>query len=164
MRILTLLLILTSCNKECYNINNHYTWHPITLSNQVFGTLTINCVSTHNQINKGIGITAQFFNPQVNKVQIGWMGQSDSVRLYAYYYINSVRDSAYLYSAAYGHEIECQVSISRDSYFMRVDGHVWVKYLDSPIAKNKFKPVLLYPYYGGEESAPEECEVCLTVN
>ena len=100
-------------------------------------------------INKLFGV-GYFPHHQRNSVRIGWNyhPETDKIRLYAYWYINGVRDWLYMDSVNIGEYVYLSIYINRGTHLIDIKEKTFVI-----VSKGSFG-YLLGPYFGGNQTAP----------
>jgi hypothetical protein len=107
-------------------------------------------------INKLMGFT-EGSDPHLNSARIGWSFNNNALRLYAYVYNNGERISEEICSAPLNEEIDCFISIAADKYIFNVnDSQVHLSRINNSSTANGY---LLYPYFGGDETAPADISI-----
>lgn len=103
-------------------------------------------------INKLWGFS-EGFNHQYNSARIGWAYNEGALRLYAYVYNRGVRASQEITTVTIGTEIPCSISLSGNSYIFKVNNVVvTLPRANSTATASGYQ---LYPYFGGDEVAPQ---------
>lgn len=111
-------------------------------------------VNSYNQldINKLYGFSDNNSTHQQFSARFGWRWSDNALRLFGYVYNNGVRDSKELGIVAIGAEINCSIKVNPKSYVFSLNGKI-----DSlPRTSTTVKAIgyKLYPYFGGDETAP----------
>lgn len=164
--ILISLFLLSSCEKQkslskCYEIEKHYSKHlPKFTKGILNGFFYSECHFNDNQINKICGVS-NYANPQKESLRIGYLSKGDSLRIYAYYYINSKRDSFYMETRPTKEEIYFFLKLTDSKMVLQTDGNLFIKEFEK--TKNKKNKNLLFPYYGGENKVSKSCKICLNL-
>lgn len=102
--------------------------------------------------NKLIGI-ADGFNQHKNSVRIGWRCIENKIYLCSYCYVNGERIISDMFEAPMGWN-SGSVSITDNNYRVLINNTVLNV---ERTAKSPFK-IMLYPYFGGNSTAPHEME------
>ena len=162
MRYLAILFLLISCNKykndyQIFSIKRHRSVNTIKQpkNNNVKGYayFTESCKyelsKNIGQINKLIGLSNGINGVHKNSIRIGW--EYDKVfKLYSYYYLNGSRHHNYITSVNTNEVFYFDVSITENNYLLTInDTTTTIKH-----NLNKVNTFLLYPYFGGKESNP----------
>ena len=108
-------------------------------------------------INKLFGI-GYFPHHHKNSVRIGWNYHpvTDKIRLYAYWYINGVRDWLYMDSVNIGDYVYASIHINRGTHKIDIQGNRFV------IVRKGSLGYLLGPYFGGNQTAPHNINLEIT--
>ena len=112
--------------------------------------------ANQNDINKLYGFSEGIDN-HVNSARIGWNWNKAELHLYAYTYVNSVRDSKEIAVVAIGAETDCAIRVSGNEYIFTVEN----KTVSMPRALNTsmVSGYKQYPYFGGDEVAPNDIQI-----
>lgn len=98
-------------------------------------------------------------NHQFNSARIGWSYNDQALRLYAYTYFNGLRQSSEITTVSFGAEVNCSIRAASDRYVFIVNGiEVTMPRALSVIPSIGYQ---LYPYFGGDESAPHDIHIFL---
>jgi hypothetical protein len=115
-------------------------------------------ISPENQadINKLYGFADCGTTHQVNSARFGWNWQDNQLRLYAYCYVNNERISKYLGNIPLNAVQHCRITAGANTYTFELNGVTTTlnRHCNSAIAGYK-----LYPYFGGDETAPHEVKI-----
>ena len=117
-------------------------------------TAIYSTVNPDNQldINKLYGFSDNNSLHQDFSARFGWRWSDNALRLFGYVYNNGVRDSKELGTVSIGSENNCSIKVNPKSYVFTLNGVVDSLPRTSPAAKAiGYK---LYPYFGGDETAP----------
>ena len=109
-------------------------------------------------INKLYGFS-EGFNHQYNSARIGWAFNDGALRLYAYAYNKGVRQSQEITPVSIGTEVSCSISVSRYLYTFTVNNvSVTLLRANSTSSASGYQ---LYPYFGGDEVAPQNIYISI---
>lgn len=109
-------------------------------------------------INKLYGFS-EGFNHQYNSARIGWAWNDGALRLYAYAYNKGVRQSQEISTVTIGSEISCSIAVSGYTYVFTVNGvKVTLPRANSTATASGYQ---LYPYFGGDEVAPQNIYISI---
>ena len=109
-------------------------------------------------INKLYGFS-EGFNHQYNSARIGWAYNDGALRLYAYAYNNGVREYREITTVTIGTEVSCSISVSRFLYTFTVNNvSVTLPRANSTTTASGYQ---LYPYFGGDEVAPQNIYISI---
>jgi hypothetical protein len=113
--------------------------------------------SNQEDINKlyGFGDCSSFH--QVNSARFGWNWYNNAMRIHAYCYADSVRAYIELGTVGIGEEFDCKLTVLPDKYIFELNGKpdTMLRGCTEPKAVG-YK---LFPYFGGDESAPQDVRV-----
>lgn len=117
--------------------------------------------SADNQldINKLYGFADNNQNHQQFSARFGWRWSANALRLFAYVYNNGSRDSKELGTVSIGEENNCSIKVTPTAYIFTLNNKV-----DSlPRLSTTANAVgyQLYPYFGGDETAPHAIRIWL---
>lgn len=117
-------------------------------------TAIYSTVNPYNQldINKLYGFSDNNSTHQQFSARFGWRWSDKALRLFGYVYNNGIRDSKELGTVSIGAENNCSIKVSGKSYIFSLNGKVdSLPRASTAIKANGYK---LYPYFGGDEPAP----------
>lgn len=115
--------------------------------------------ATENQydINKLYGFSDNEAHHHQFSARFGWRWSDGALRLFAYVYNEGKLSSKELAAATIGSEIKCSIRTEAGSYVFSVnDTSVIMPRLSTT---PKAKGYMLYPYFGGDETAPHEVRI-----
>jgi len=108
-------------------------------------------------INKLYGFSDNNSEHHVYSARIGWRWSNDSLRLFAYVYNNEIRSTKELCVVALNNEILCAIEVTGNQYLFTVNGIVVTMPRGSSTGTGAgYK---LYPYFGGDETAPHNIRI-----
>lgn len=147
---------------EHYAIGNNYEPVDIVALNFIVrfdSSCIYQTTSPENQadINKLYGFSDNNAMHQQYSARIGWRWSEGALRLFAYTYNNAVRDSKELCTVPIGKEVHCRIKIANEAYLFSVDEKTDTMPRQSTTATAK--GYQLYPYFGGDETAPHEVRI-----
>lgn len=108
-------------------------------------------------INKLYGFSDNSSTHQQFSARFGWCWSDNALRLFGYVYNNGIRDSKELGIVSIGGENKCSIKINPGSYIFSLNGKI-----DSlPRTSVGVKAIgyKLYPYFGGDETAPHDVNI-----
>jgi hypothetical protein len=108
--------------------------------------------SNQADINKLYGFSDNNAAHQDFSARFGWCWNKDSLRLFAYIYNNSVRSSKELGPIVIGTEYNCVITVTDTTYVFKLNDKQQI--LKRASTTVKAKGYKLYPYFGGNETAP----------
>ena len=116
---------------------------------------TVNPVNQYD-INKLYGFS-EGYNHQVNSARIGWRWSDGALRLFGYVYKSSVRYSQEITTIPFNTDITCSIKLSGYNYLITANGIT----VTLPRALNTASAsgYQLYPYFGGDETAPKNISI-----
>jgi hypothetical protein len=94
--------------------------------------------------------------------RIGWRWSDNALRLFGYIYNNSIVSYQELGIISIGPEHDCSIKIEGNQYIFSVDGHTTAMPRTSP--GTTAKGYKLFPYFGGDETAPHEIHIWIKEN
>ena len=108
-------------------------------------------------INKLYGFSDNDAHHHEFSARIGWRWSKEALRLFGYIYNNGIARSEEITTINIGAENDCAIKISGDSYIFSVNGKTIIMPRTStgPVA-NGYK---LFPYFGGDETAPHDIHI-----
>jgi hypothetical protein len=185
------LLFLNSCNKAIDNLiekqltssqktdefilytikkGEHYAgnnvYRPVELSELKFivrfdSSAIYKTNSEPNQfdINKLYGFSDNNQDHHQYSARFGWSWNENALRLYAYVYNAGKVLKQEMGVADIGKEIQCAIQVEADAYhFTMNDAHLSLpRASTTPLAKG----YMLYPYFGGDETAPHDIKISI---
>lgn len=116
-------------------------------------------VNPNNQtdINKLFGFSDNNAAHHDFSARFGWNWSNNALRLFGYIYNNGVMSFKELGQIAIGTENNCVLKVSGDTYIFTLNGQSVTMPRASTTAKGQgYK---LYPYFGGDETAPHNIEI-----
>jgi hypothetical protein len=108
-------------------------------------------------INKLYGFSDNNTDHHQYSARFGWAWNKGALRLYAYVYNGGKVTSKELGPIAIGTEVVCSIKVKGNTYIFRWNDKEIVMPRHSTIPKAK--GYLLYPYFGGDETAPHDVNV-----
>jgi hypothetical protein len=105
-------------------------------------------------INKLYGFSDNNAAHHLFSARIGWRWSDNALRLFGYVYNNGIVDSKELCPVLIGSDVNCSIKTTAGFYIFTVDHKVdsLPRLSTTPVAKG----YQLYPYFGGDETAPHE--------
>ncbi len=119
---------------------------------------TIDPVNQYD-INKLYGFS-EGFSHEYNSARIGWAYNDGALRLYGYVYNKGVRLSTEITTVNIGVENNCSIKLSGYNYIFTVNGVS--KTLSRANSTSTASGYQLYPYFGGDEVAPQNINIYIT--
>lgn len=135
------------------------TFQPIKLAEMKFvvkfdSSAVYQTQSPENQydINKLYGFSDNNADHHQYSARFGWRWSNEALRLFAYIYNAGKVTSKELTTVAIGEEINCSIKIASSTYLFTVNGVM--TQLPRMATTEKGEGYQLYPYFGGNETAP----------
>ena len=116
---------------------------------------SVNPVNQYD-VNKLFGFS-EGDNHQQNSARIGWAWNKNALRLYAYVYGNGERRIKEISSVEIGKEILCRIKVAGDQYLFEAGQEK--ASLGRSVAGEVVPGYMLYPYFGGDETAPHRITI-----
>lgn len=124
-------------------------------------------------INKLFGFSTSYFHHK-NSARIGWRcNQKKQIELFAYAYVKGKRFSSYLGTVEVNNDFECTIIDTEKEYLFNVktvdnisDVEFINKEYNATIKKEKdwfFFHYHLFPYFGGDKTAPHTMKILINV-
>jgi hypothetical protein len=116
-------------------------------------------VNPENQydINKLLGFSDNNTDHHRYSARYGWRWSGGALRLFAYVYNNGAVISKELATVAIGAEVACSITVTSSSYLFTTNGIT--ERLPRMSVTPKGKGYQLYPYFGGDETAPHDVNI-----
>ena len=111
-------------------------------------------------INKLYGFSDNGTTHQQFSARFGWRWSDNALRLFGYVYNNGVRDSKELGTVRIGAENNCAIRVTAGSYVFTLNGTT--DSLPRASAGAKAIGYKLYPYFGGNETAPHDVYIWIS--
>lgn len=117
--------------------------------------------STENQydINKLYGFSDNNADHHSYSARIGWRWSDGALRLFAYVYNAGIVNYKEMTPVAIGADINCSIKVAGNKYIFNVNNvtDTMPRLSTTPTASG----YRLYPYFGGDETAPHEVDILL---
>ena len=122
-------------------------------------TVIYQTTSPGNQfdINKLYGFSDNNADHHQYSARFGWRWGGNAVRLFAYVYNEGTVSSKELAVVGIGKEINCSIQATNSSYLFTVNGTT--ERMPRMASTPKAKGYQLYPYFGGDETAPHDINI-----
>lgn len=111
-------------------------------------------------INKLYGFSDNNSDHHQYSARFGWRWSDGALRLFAYVYNEGSVSSKELTTIAIGTESTCSIKVLKDQYVFTVNGIS--QNMPRLSTTEKGQGYQLYPYFGGDETAPHEIHVWIT--
>jgi hypothetical protein len=167
--LLTSLLIFTGCKYKTYTIEKgkHYakglnfavtTQKELPLMARFDSSAIYQTKDPRNQgdINKLIGFSDCLEHHHKNSARLGWRWLNDELQILAYTYKNGERIRKEIKSIPLNTKVPMSIKVEGTQYRFQVEDEV--VYMDRG-CNGRVKGYLLYPYFGGDETAPHKIEI-----
>jgi hypothetical protein len=116
-------------------------------------------VDPQNQwdINKLYGFSDNGAMHHQYSARIGWRWSEGALRLFGYIYNNGARQEKEIAVVPIGKEVLCSIAVTKGAYVFTVgeQSETLPRLSTTPLAKG----YRLYPYFGGDETAPHEVRI-----
>lgn len=149
------------CNNNTYDVisnRSNFDFLVIFDSSCIYKT---NLESNQADINKLLGFSDCGSHHQTNSARFGWNWYEDQLNVYAYCYINGVRQYKKLSSLALNKQHHLKMYVEDKKYYFEVNG-----VLDSMprfCSGYTISGYQLFPYFGGDETAPHDIFVSIKI-
>lgn len=108
-------------------------------------------------INKLYGFSDCSSLHQENSARVGWLWNGKAVELYAYCYADSIRSNKLLGTVTIGSAADLTISVQPHQYVFDYGGKKTI--MDRGCVSDSILGYQLYPYFGGDETAPHDIHV-----
>lgn len=115
--------------------------------------------ANQEDINKLYGFADNNSQHHEFSARFGWNWARGSLRLYAYTYNAGVRDSREIIAIQPGFVYPCSIKVTENKYLFTVDHHTIEMARQSTTASAI--GYRLYPYFGGDETAPHDITISI---
>jgi len=118
-------------------------------------------VDPYNQldINKLYGFSDNSTTHQQFSARFGWRWSDNAVRIFGYVYNNGVREYKELGTVKIGTENNCAIKVTTKNYVFSLNGITdSLPRASTGVKANGYK---LYPYFGGDETAPQNIYISI---
>ncbi|TAD82384.1 MAG: hypothetical protein EAY75_16500 [Bacteroidetes bacterium] len=119
-------------------------------------------VDPKNQIdiNKLFGFADNNSFHQVNSARIGWRWLNDGLELLGYVYNNGTRSFQYITTVSLFEHHDCFIRVVGGEYIFTVDNSVSIT-MPRASKNATAQGYLLFPYFGGDETAPKNITILM---
>lgn len=111
-----------------------------------------NTPENQNDINKLFGFSDNKATHHEYSARFGWRWSDNALRIFAYDYNKGIRSFKELGTVEIGKENTCSIIVAGDEYIFNLNGAE--TYMPRASATPMAEGYQLYPYFGGDESAP----------
>ena len=129
---------------------NQFRFEVIFDSTAIYQTKT---KSNQADINKLYGFSDCFSSHHDNSARFGWRWYQENLELFAYCYVNGKRVSELIDQIDLNRSYICEIDIQSNKYIFKVNNIV--REVSRSCNGNGFG-YKLYPYFGGDETAPHD--------
>lgn len=118
--------------------------------------------TTHEEnqadINKLYGFSDCSSSHHTNSARFGWRWTGKDLEIHAYTYVNGVRNSKYITSVAFDKAFDYSITVLPDHYQFTVN--------ETSVSMDRScsgpaSGYVLYPYFGGDETAPHDITILI---
>lgn len=110
-----------------------------------------------NDINKLFGFSDNNATHHEYSARFGWRWSNNTLRIFAYDYNNGIRSFKELGTVEIGKENSCSITVSGSKYIFNLNGNETIMLRAS--TTHKAEGYQLYPYFGGDETAPHNINI-----
>lgn len=115
-------------------------------------------IKNSGDINKLYGFSDCGSFHHQNSARVGWVWNGTAVDLYAYCYADSVRSSKKFGTVSIGEEVVLSITPEKDQYIFAMNGKS-VAAIKRGCTTPGIAGYQLYPYFGGDETAPNQVHI-----
>jgi len=108
-------------------------------------------------INKLYGFSDNNSNHHSYSARFGWRWSDNALHLFAYIYNEGKNDSKEICIIPIGEEINCSIKIEGNDYVFTAGGYTEI--LPRLSKTSKARGYMLFPYFGGDEVAPQDLNI-----
>lgn len=110
-------------------------------------------------INKLYGFSDNNQEHHTNSARIGWRWYQNELQLHAYVYNNGVQSDKLITSVPLHQPIDCSIRIAGNEYIITANGST--VHMPRTSATATAVGYQLYPYFGGDEAAPQDITILI---
>jgi hypothetical protein len=170
-RLFLVLLPLTACTMDAYVIEEgeHSSTNQVALvtgttmsfdamfdESAIYETII---ASNQADINKLMGFSDCTSHHHSNSARFGWRWFDDELQIHAYTYADGTRSHEQLGTVDIDEIASYSVAIDGESYVFTFDGRATV--MDRGCSGSSAVKYKLYPYFGGDETAPHDITISI---
>ena len=108
-------------------------------------------------INKLYGFSDNNQDHHVNSARIGWRWYNNQLQLLAYVYNNSIQSDRMIVSVPLNQDVNASIKVESSTYIFNVNGTIVT--MPRTSVTPKAVGYQLYPYFGGDEVAPQNIKI-----
>lgn len=123
-------------------------------SSAIYQTIT---PANQLDINKLYGFSDNNQEHHLHSARIGWRWYNNQLELFGYVYNNAAFSYKYITSVPLNQEINCAIKVQGNSYLLTANGITISMVRGATTAQAV--GYQLYPYFGGDETAPHEIKI-----
>jgi hypothetical protein len=115
--------------------------------------------ANQDDVNKLYGFADNDKHHQLYSARFGWLYRNGQLSLHAYVYNEGQRQVQFISNIEIGKTYYCSIKVVADKYLFTLNGSTteMIRRATTPVAKG-YK---LFPYFGGDETAPHEIRIWL---
>jgi len=110
-------------------------------------------------INKLYGVSDGNSHHQENSARFGWNWNGKELQVHAYCYAGGVRENKLIATATIGQSHSYSIRAEGSQYVFQFDNKI--EYMHREVSDSVLNGYSLYPYFGGDETAPHDIRVYL---
>ena len=110
-------------------------------------------------INKLYGVSDGNSHHQENSARFGWNWNGKELQVHAYCYAGGVRENKLIGTATIGQSHSYSIRAEDSRYVFQFDNKI--EYMHREVSDSVLNGYSLYPYFGGDETAPHDIRVYL---
>jgi hypothetical protein len=110
-------------------------------------------------INKLFGVSDGNTHHQDNSARFGWNWNGKEIQIHAYCYAGGIRENKLMGIAEIGKTYNYSIKADKSRYIFQFENKI--EYLNRDITDSVLNGYSLYPYFGGNETAPHDISVYL---
>lgn len=116
--------------------------------------------ANQKDVNKLFGFSDNNADHHVFSARFGWRWSNNALRLFAYTYNNSTLSLKEMGTVPIGSEATCSIKVTNDNYIFSLNKNATVTMprLSKTPAGSGYQ---LFPYFGGNETAPHDIKICI---
>lgn len=113
--------------------------------------------SNQGDINKLYGFSDNNLDHHQFSARFGWRWYQNSLQIFAYVYNNGVMSNKHIANIAIGSEASCSIRVAGNQYIFTLNGTQVV--MPRAATTEQAAGYQLYPFFGGDEMAPQEIDI-----
>jgi hypothetical protein len=116
-----------------------------------------NAKENQADINKLYGVSDCGTSHQTNSARFGWVWNNNRLEIWAYAYADGQRQYRFVDTVSLNEFHQCEIAFTDSSYIFKVNNTVELP----RSCKSKADGYKLYPYFGGDETAPHKVTIVI---